>query len=134
MPSIKTAPACDARILVAGVGGDEAIASAVIRAELLDIRYARYSGDEVASIPRDLDGIDMLVVAATAGRSIDRSALAALAQTARDSGVLIAAIVVMAEAHDAGDAVELAVLREAVDMLMVVRDADAIPGILRSLR
>ena len=76
---------------------------------------------------------DMLVFVVDAAETADEGRLAAIAATAHDRGILVAALVV-GEDRTFGRSALLAALRDAADMVMIVRDRDAVVAVVAALR
>lgn len=120
-----------ARIAVIGAGPSDAAARAFLRAELDGVRYQPFA--ETNDLAEALSDVDMLVFIAGSAESVDEQRTRAVASAARDRGILVAAIVVDTGAPDAGTRL-LAALREAADMVMVVRDPADVRAVVAALR
>ena len=134
-----------ARIVVAGAARPGTAARSFLRAELDDVRFlddGRFADDDrsldsartgAAALPDDtLRGADMLVFVADAADAVDEPGTVALAQAARERGMLVAAVIV---GHDrTGRSPLLEVLREAADMVMFVRDPGDVHAVVSALR
>ena len=116
-----------ARIAVSGGSA----ARSFLRAELADVRFVTFASDEDAGAAvRDAD---MLVFVAEQHETPDESRIAALAEAARTRGILVAALVVAGD-PGSGPSALLAMLREAADMVMVLRDAADVQAVVAALR
>ncbi|MFN2461712.1 MAG: hypothetical protein ABR591_13690 [Candidatus Velthaea sp.] len=133
MAARAPAPVCDARIVVTGTGSAEGTARTLLRAELRDVRYVAFPPANGAPPPDLFDGVDMLVFVAHARDTPDAAHTVAVAGVARSRGTLVSAVLVSAEPLVEHSPL-LAVLRDAADNVMIVRDAASVPAILRALR
>jgi dienelactone hydrolase len=106
---IKAGPVCDARVVVATAGGGGVFAAG-----------------------SSLDDADILLFLADADDPINAGAVASTAAAARRSGILVASLIVLDE-HPSADPNLLAALRDASEMIMVVREARSVPEILAAL-
>jgi cell division GTPase FtsZ len=122
-----------ARIAVTGAGPSSTAARAFLRAELDGVRYASFERADGGALEDVLTDTDMLVFVAGADEAVDKSLASALAAAARERGVLVAAIVVHRE-RSAGPSALLGALREAADMVMIVRDPDDVRAVVAALR
>jgi hypothetical protein len=122
---VTLAKRAGARIAVTGAGGASAAAGALLRAELDGVRVI----DDAAA----LDDADMLVFVADAGDAVDAPRTAAFAEAARERGILVAALVTSADRRRGRSAL-LAALREAADMVVVVRDRGEVASVVAALR
>jgi len=113
-----------ARIAITGAGSASPAARSLLRAELDDVR-------QLASDDTFADA-DMLVFVADAGESAD-ARTAQLAHAARERGLLVAAIVVTRD-RTLGRSALLAALRDAADMVMIVRDPSDVHAVIAALR
>jgi predicted LPLAT superfamily acyltransferase len=107
---IKTGPVCDARVVVARAGA---------------------RGTFIAD--SSLDDADVLLFLADAQDPVEAAAVASTAAAARRSGILVASLIVLG-AHPSADADLLAALRDASEMIMVVREPRSVAEILAALR
>ncbi|HEX3463072.1 MAG TPA: hypothetical protein VHS78_03330 [Candidatus Elarobacter sp.] len=121
-----------ARIAVAGVSAASPVARELVRAELDGVRVvgldAESDGD---GVDRALRESDMLVFLADSREIADPSATERLASAAHERGLLVAALLV---GTDGGGSELLAAVREAADMVMVVRDRDDARAVIAALR
>jgi|GEM_PF-3436340 len=115
-----------ARIVVTGTAAASAAARSFLRAELDGVRFLD------ATDGAALDGADMLVFVADAGEVTDEPRTAALAAAARERGILVAAVV--AGGDRAGRSPLLATLRDAADMVMIVREPADVRAVVAALR
>ncbi|MDB5069280.1 MAG: hypothetical protein JWM87_391 [Candidatus Eremiobacteraeota bacterium] len=96
------------------------------------MRFLDAGPAEPADLREALSGADMLVFVAGAADTADQNRTAALAEAARERGMLVAAMVV---GHDVpGRSPLLEALREAADMVMFVRDPDDVHAVVSALR
>ena len=114
-----------ARIVVTG-----AAARSFLHAELAGVRYLPFDGG--GELGESLRDTDMVVFVVDAGDAAMPHA-AAVAAAARDRGILVAAIVLSDTALH-GRSPLLAALREAADMVMIVRDSQAAHAVIAALR
>jgi hypothetical protein len=127
------APRADARIVVTGTNGRDSAAKAVVRAELNDVHYvgfAHHTGDAIGAA---LGAPDMLLFVAGAADPIAAAVVGAVAGAARSQGTLVAALIVEAKAAAPNPAL-LTSLRDAADMVMIIRDDASIAQIVAALR
>ncbi|MEA2689929.1 MAG: hypothetical protein QOD51_2536 [Candidatus Eremiobacteraeota bacterium] len=141
--SVSVARRAGARIVVTGTAPPAAAARSFLRAELDDVRFldvdvlgdVRSAGGGcavAADLEDTLRDADMLVFVAGAAETADERRTAALAEAARERGMLVAAVVV---GHDrSGRSALLEALREAADMVMFVRDPDDVHAVVSALR
>ncbi len=115
-----------ARIVVTGTSAASATARSFLRAELDGVRFLD------ATDGAALDGADMLVFVADADEVTDEPRTAALAAAARERGMLVAAVV--AGGDRAGRSPLLAALRDAADMVMIVREPADVRAVVAALR
>ncbi len=78
-----------------------------------------------------LAGADILIFSAQPGDVVDAPHVARLAAAARERGILVAATVVAPDDLPAHET--LAGVRAAVDVVMLVRDAETVPAVLAAL-
>ena len=124
--SIPAARRAGARITVTG-----AAARSFLRAELDGVRFlASDAGSELGETLRETD---MLVFVVDARHVAQMRHPVAVAEAARDRGILVAAIVVSDKAV-LGRSPLLAALREAADMVMIVSDREAARAVIAALR
>ena len=114
-----------ARIAVAG-----GAARSLLRAELDDVRLVSLGGGETAA--EALRDADMLVFVTDGTETPDGARISALASAARERGILVAALIV--ERSRTGPSGLLATMRDAADMVMVVRDPADVPAVVAALR
>lgn len=115
-----------ARIAVSGGSA----ARSFLRAELDDVRFVTLGpGESAGSALRDAD---MLVFVADGSEAPDDAPIAALAEAARTRGLLVAALIV--GGARSGRSPLLSALRDAADMVMVIREADDIQAVVAALR
>jgi hypothetical protein len=107
---IKAGPVCDARVVVAKAG-----------------RHGTFA------VERPLWDADVLLYLAAADDPVDADAVASTASLARRRGILVAALIVLGD-HPSADPDLLAALRDASEMIMIVREACSVPEILAALR
>jgi hypothetical protein len=122
-----------AEIIVTGIGAGDATASAFLRAELDGVRYVSFERYDDEALEEAFREADMLVFVVGEGEAVDAARTQAVAAAARDRGFLVAALVVEDEEHAAGSPV-LAAVREAADMVVIVREPAAITSIVAALR
>ncbi len=123
----------NAQIVVTGVTSAEVMGGAFLRAELDAVRSVRFSDVTSPAIREELDDADMLIFVAEAGESADHERVMAIASIARDDGVLVAAI--LAGGTELGGASPLlATLRDAADMVVLVKTNQAVRGVIEALR
>jgi hypothetical protein len=115
-----------ARIAVTGGSA----ARSFLRAELDDVRFLTPESGENAEA---LGDADMLVFVADVAEAPDGARIAALADTARSRGILVAALIVGGDRRP-GPSPLLATLREAADMVMVVRESGDVQAVVAALR
>ena len=116
-----------ARIAVSGGSA----ARSFLRAELADVRFVTLApGEDAAQAVRDAD---MLVFIADQHETPDEPRIAALAEAARSRGILVAALVVAAD-RTPGPSTLLATLRDAADMVMVIREPADVQAVVAALR
>jgi hypothetical protein len=116
-----------ARIVVSGGNA----ARSFLRAELADVRFVTLaSGENAGDAVRDAD---MLVFVADEHEAPDKARIAALAEAARTRGILVAALIVAGE-RNPGPSPLLALLREAADMVIVIREAADVQAVVAALR
>ena len=129
---VSVARRAGARIVVTGTATPSAVARSFLRAELDEVRFLDAGPTEPADLREALNGADMLVFVAGAADTADENRTAALAEAARERGMLVAAMVV---GHDVpGRSPLLEALREAADMVMFVRDPDDVHAVVSALR
>ena len=88
---------------------------------------------QTLATPTDsLEGIDVVLFLVDAAEELDRDRTLLVAGRARMRGILVAGVLVDDGACKRSAA--LAILREATDMLMIVRDRASIDSIVRALR
>lgn len=121
-----------ARIVVTAAAQPGAAARSFLRAELDGVTFLDLARSQAADARETLRGADMLVFVAGAADTADEPSTAALAQAARERGILVAAIVVGQDGR--GRSPLLGALREAADMVMVVRDPDDVHAVVSALR
>ncbi len=126
MMSIAAARRAGARITVTGTA-----ARSFLRAELDGVRFL--APDAVGDLDEMLRETDMLVFVTDARDVAQMPHPIAVAEAARDRGILVAAIVVSDKAA-LGRSPRLAALREAADMVMIVSDAEAARAVIAALR
>lgn len=130
---VTVARRAGARIAIAGAGSANGAARSFLRAELAGIRLVNVERTDELSLELGLRDTDMLVFVADASETADGPRTAAIGAAARDRGILVAAIVV-----DPGHAETrpglLAVLRDAADMVMIVREAADVHAVVAALR
>jgi len=114
-----------ARIAVTGGSA----ARSFLRAELDDVRFLTPESGEGVEALRDAD---MLVFVADVSETPDDARIARLAAEARERGILVAALIVGVERS--GPSPLLATLREAADMVMVIREAEDVQAVVAALR
>lgn len=122
-----------AHIVVTGTAGSSATARSFLRAELDGVRFldgARTDAGRTGDAA--LDGADMLVFVADADETADEPRTAALAAAARERGILVAAV--LAGGDRAGRSPLLAALRDAADMVMIVREPGDVQAVVAALR
>ena len=122
-----------ASIAVAGAGGSSPTARSFLRAELDGVRFVDAARPDAAWSEETLRETDMLVLVADGAGRIDAGGASALAKVARERGALVAAIIVSPDGL-AGRSPVLAALRDAADMVMVVRDSDDVRAVVAALR
>ncbi|HEX3549156.1 MAG TPA: hypothetical protein VHT53_02205 [Candidatus Elarobacter sp.] len=122
--TVRRSRRAGARIAIAGVSATSAPLRALRRAELDDVTFVAEAAE--------LRDADMLVFVAAESDAIDVARTAALAESARERGMLVAAIV--AAASDARPSPLLAAMRDAADLVMVVREHEDIRAIVAALR
>ena len=115
-----------ARIAVTG----GAAARSFLRAEFDDVRFLTPDSGEGAEALRDAD---MLVFVADGAEAPDEARIAALAASARARGILVAALIVAGE-RSAGRSPLLAALRDAADMVIVIREPGDVQAVVAALR
>jgi hypothetical protein len=112
------------------VSGGKA-ARSFLRAELADVRFVTLgSGESAGEAVRDAD---MLVFVADEDETPDAARIAALAEAARTRGILVAALIVAA-ARSPGRSPLLATLRQAADMVIVIREPNDVQAVVAALR
>jgi hypothetical protein len=121
-----------AEIIVTGIGERDATASAFLRAELDGIRYVSFATYDAPALDDAFRDADMLIFAAGPGEHVDEERTKAIAAAAHDRGILVAALL-LEELASRGP-LELAVVRDAADMVVIVRDRSAIASIVAALR
>ncbi len=88
---------------------------------------------QTLTAPTDsLEEIDVVLFLADAAEGLDRERTLLVAGRARMRGILVAGALVDDGVGEPSDA--LAILREATDMLMIVRDRASIDSIVQALR
>jgi hypothetical protein len=122
-----------ARIVVTGVGESSATARSFLRAELTGVRLAETQRTGGGAFDETLHDADMLLFVADAGEQSDAERAGLLAEAARERGMLVAAVVVNRERLP-GRSPLLAALREAADMVVVVRDPSDVHAVVAALR
>jgi hypothetical protein len=122
---LKIARRAGARIAITGVAETGGLARTLLRGELDGVRVL--AGND------ELRDVDMLVFVAGAADAIDAERVAALAERARERGMLIAALVVSGSRHIGASPV-LGALRDAADMVMLVRDPADVQAVVAALR
>lgn len=122
-----------ARIAVTGVGGSSEIARSFLRAELVGVRLVEPGPADASSAEDALRETDMLVLVADGTDTAEDGRAGALAGAARERGILIAAIVVSRDGV-LGRSPLLAALRDAADMIMIVRDGADVHPVIAALR
>lgn len=127
------ARAGEAQIAVTGVGGSGTGARAFLRAELGGVRYAELASHDEAPLADALDSADMLVFVADGDDAPDRRRTLAIAEAARRRGMLVAALVAGTEPLGTGAAL-LTTLRDAADMVVLIRDPRDVLEIVAALR
>ncbi len=115
-----------ARIAVTGGSA----ARSFLRAELDDVRFLTPDPGESAEALRDAD---MLVFVADGAETPDGARIAALAEAARSRGILVAAVIV-ADERNPGRSPLLATLRDAADMVIVIREPGDVQAVVAALR
>ena len=123
----------DAQIVVTGVTPAEVMRGAFLRAELDAVRSVRFSELAPAAIRRELGDADMLIFAAEATESADAERVTAIASVAREDGLLVAAVLA-GGTELSGASPLLATLRDAADMVVLVKTRDAVRGVIEALR
>ena len=123
--------ACDVEIVVAAPGPNVELAARTQRDELVGTRYVRFEGTEDGAA-RALEDADVLLFIARAGDAVDAASAARAAEAARARGIVVVALVVAEGEH--ADPSLLTTLRDVSDMVMFVREPNAIHGILAALR
>jgi len=124
---VRVSRRAGAHIAVTGSSGRSAAAAALLRAELDGVRIVAETNGAA-----DLHDADILLFVADAGETVDEPRTAALAAAARERGILIAALVV-GEGR-AGGSPLLAALRDASDMVLMLRNADDVRAVVAALR
>ncbi len=120
-----------ARIAIAGAAPRSSAVAALRRAELDDVRFVEATGDESS----ELGDTDMLVFIAAADDVVDPAATRRIASAARERGILIAGVVTGVPPDDASaPSALLATLRDAADLVMVVREPSDVRAIVAALR
>lgn len=121
-----------AEIVVTGVGLGDVTASRFLRAELEGVRYVPFARYDAPALDEAFRDADMLVIIAGANEPVNATRTQAVADAARERGMMVAAMVV--EAGIAGGSPMLAVVRDAADMVVIVRDPAALTQIVSALR
>lgn len=121
-----------ARIAIAGAGPAASAARAYLRAELDGVRFVAVEDGERDGAASALRDADMLVFVAEAHEVPDAAATARLADAAHERGMLVAALLVGPDRG--GASALLAVLRDAADMVMLLRDGDDARAVIAALR
>jgi hypothetical protein len=121
-----------ARIAVTGAGGSSEIARSFLRSELDGVHVVDLERCEGDALDESLAGANILVFVADAGDDPDEARIAAVADAAREHGILLSALVV--DRRPAMRSRLLGVLRDAVDMVMIVRDAEDVLAVVAALR
>jgi hypothetical protein len=129
--AVNAARRASARIAVTGAGAESTAARAYLRAELDGVRFVAPGGDG-AAVAGALHDVDVLVFLASAGERADAAVISKLAEAAHERGLLVAALLVGDERGGASPL--LAALRDAADMVMVVRDPDDARAVIAALR
>jgi hypothetical protein len=116
-----------ARIAVTG----ESAARSFLRAELDDVRFVTLAPGEDAS--EALRDADMLVFVADGSETPDGTRTAELAEAARTRGILVAALIVGGQRSPERSPL-LATLRDAADMVIVIREPSDVQAVVAALR
>jgi hypothetical protein len=100
---------------------------------LIGAGFLAFECAEGTQLDDTLRDADMLVFVVEAAETADQGRMAAIATIARDRGLLVAALVV-GEDRTFGRSPLLAALRDAADMVMIVRERDAVAAVVAALR
>jgi hypothetical protein len=130
---LRLARRAGARIAVTGAAASSSAARSFLRAELEGVRFLAFGAAGAVPIDDALRDADMLVFVAGEREPIDELRTAQLAEAARSRGILVAAIVV-SEDRALGRSPLLAALRDAAEMVMIVRDPEAVLAVVAALR
>jgi hypothetical protein len=137
--AVSTTRRAGARIAVTGAGPASTAARSFLRAELDGVRvlaFERADGGwrhDDSQLGDVLAETDMLVFVVDADETAQESHTTTLAEAARERGILVAAIIVGRD-RVFGRSALLAALRDAADMVMVVRDPDDVRAVVAALR
>jgi cell division GTPase FtsZ len=131
--AVNAARRAGARIAVTGVGASSEIARSFLRAELVGVRLVEPGQPDASAAEDALRETDMLVLVADGTETAEDGRAKALAGAARERGILIAAIVVSPDGV-LGRSPLLAALRDAADMIMIVRDGADVHAVIAALR
>ncbi|HWT04538.1 MAG TPA: hypothetical protein VN224_02175 [Xanthomonadales bacterium] len=122
-----------ARVMVTGAGAATSAARSFPRAELEGVRFLAFEHADDAELRSALRETDIVVFVAGATDAVDERRIAAVADAARERGILVAAVVAI-EDRSFGRSPLLAALRDAADMVMLVRDPGDVHAIVAALR
>jgi cell division GTPase FtsZ len=124
-----------ARVTVTGAGTSASAARSFLRAELDGVRFLDFERADAAALTAALRDTDMVVFVAGTTDTADKPRVAAIAGAARERGILLAAVVVVVPADGSiGSSALLATLRDAADMVMLLRDPRDVHAIIAALR
>ncbi|HEY0381504.1 MAG TPA: hypothetical protein VGC72_04845 [Candidatus Elarobacter sp.] len=122
-----------ARLMVTGTGTSAGAARSFLRAELDGVRFVAFERADAAELNAALRETDIVVFVAGATDPANERQIAAVAEAARERGILLAAVVVTAN-RSSGPSPLLAALRDAADMVMILRDAGDVHAVVAALR
>jgi cell division GTPase FtsZ len=119
--------------MVTGTGTSAGAARSFLRAELDGVRFVAFERADAAELNAALRETDIVVFVAGATDPANERQIAAVAEAARERGILLAAVVVTAN-RSSGPSPLLAALRDAADMVMILRDAGDVHAVVAALR
>jgi saccharopine dehydrogenase-like NADP-dependent oxidoreductase len=123
-----------ARVTVTGAGTSASAARSFLRAELDGVRFLDFERADAAELTAALRDTDMVIFVAGTTDTADEPRVAAIAAAARERGILLAAVVVATADGSIGSSMLLATLRDAADMVMLLRDPRDVHAIIAALR
>jgi saccharopine dehydrogenase-like NADP-dependent oxidoreductase len=130
---VNVARRAAARLTITGPGASASAARSFLRAELDGVRFFALDRADAPDLDEALRDTDIVVFVAGANDTVDEHGIAAVARAAREGGVLLAAVVVTTD-RAFGTSPLLAALRDAADMVMILRDPADVHAVVAALR